>query len=156
MDSPPQAEIELLSRKLRQLYSQVLATEREFVPAASGLALLDQLLNDPAWNWLRPFSTLMAEIDHVLAQKQPATQYDHAVVAAHIRGLLSGEGELRNEQFLQRYRPLLQLSPPLASAHGELKALLKTAPTESADEAERLHARHQWAMRCKHPGRVNS
>ena len=148
----PTAEIEQLARKLQHLYALILKSEREFDAGPGGLALLDRLVNDPAWAWLRPLSSLTAEIDHVLAQQQPPTQYDHAVVAAHIRGLLAGEGELRNEAFLERYRPLLQLNPAIASAHGELKALLKTAPAESANEADRLHARHQWAMRAKHRG----
>lgn len=146
----PQADIELLARKLQQLYALILRTEREFDTGPGGLALLDRLVNDPAWAWLRPLSSLTVEIDHVLAQSQPPTQYDHAVVAAHIRGLLSGEGELRNDAFLERYRPLLQLNPAVAGAHGELKGLIKAAPSESANEAERLHARHQWAMRAKH------
>ncbi|MBB6095995.1 hypothetical protein HNQ60_004886 [Povalibacter uvarum] len=146
----PKAHIELLARKLQQLYSIILRTEREFDSGPAGLALLDRLINDPAWAWLRPVSLLTAEIDHVLSQAQPPTEYDHAVVAAHLRGLLMGEGDLRNDAFLERYRPLLQLSPELASAHGELRALLRAAPTESANEAERLHARHQWAMRSKH------
>lgn len=146
----PRTQIELLSHKLRQLYSLILRTERQFDAGPGGLALLDRLMNDPQWAWLRPLSMLTAEIDHVLAQSQPPTEYDHAVVAAHIRGLLAGEGDLANEAFLQRYRPLLQLDPELAGAHGELRALSKAAPTESANEAERLHARHQWSMRAKH------
>lgn len=145
----PKAHIELLARKLHQLYSIILRTEREFDSGPGGLALLDRLINDPAWAWLRPVSLLTAEIDHVLSQSQPPTEYDHAVVAAHLRGLLTGEGDLRNDAFLERYRPLLQLNPELASAHGELRALLRAAPIESANEAERLHARHQWAMRAK-------
>jgi len=146
----PKAELEFLARKLQHLYSLVLETERQFDSGPAGLALMDRLVNDPAWAWLRPLSLLTAEIDHVLAQTQPPTEYDHAVVAAHIRGLLAGEGDLRRDVFLDRYRPLLQLNPELASAHGELRSLLKAAPTESANEAERLHARHQWAMRARH------
>jgi hypothetical protein len=69
-----------------------------------------------------------------------------------VRGLLSGEGDLLNEQFLVRYRPLLQANPALASAHGELKGMLKALPAESENEAERLHARHQWNMKCRHRG----
>lgn len=149
----PQAALEQLSDKLQRLYSLVLAAEREFHPQLAGLSLLDKLVNDPEWAWLRPLSTLTAEIDHVLSQPEPPTEYDHAVVAARLRGLLAGEGDLANETFLQRYRPLLPMNPELAHAHGELRALLKSAPTESANEAERLHARHQWAMRCKHRGR---
>ena len=146
----PQTEIEQLSRKLQALYALILETERTFHPEASGVALLDKLLNDPAWAWLRPLSLLTAEIDHVLHETQAPTQYDHAIVASHIRGLLFGDGDLHNEAFLERYRPLLQLNPELAGAHGELRALVKAAPSESADEAERLHARHRWSMRAKH------
>jgi len=144
------AELEMLSRKLQQLYSHLLEAEREFQPSLAGLALLDRLVNDPAWAWLRPLSALIADIDHVLAQEQPPTEHDRAVVAGHLRGLLAGEGDRQNEQFLTRYRALLQMNLSLASAHGELKAILRSLPEESADESERLHARHQWAMRCKH------
>lgn len=151
----PKTQLEQLSRRLQRLYSLVLAAQREFHPQLAALDLLDRLVNDPEWAWLRPLSTINAEIDHVLAQPQPPTEYDHAVVANHLRGLLAGEGDLVNETFLNRYRPLLQMSPELASAHGELRALLKSAPSESANEAERLHARHQWAMRCKHRVRDN-
>ncbi|HEY5806357.1 MAG TPA: hypothetical protein VIT67_00225 [Povalibacter sp.] len=150
MTTTPGTELETISRKLQRVYALVLKGEREFDGSPAGLALLDRLMNDPAWAWLRPLSMLIAEIDHVLAQSQPPTEYDHAVAAAHIRGLLSGEGELRNEVFLERYRALLQLNPELASTHGELRTLLRAAPTESANEAERLHARHQWAMRTRH------
>lgn len=153
MTHPPAnaaAELAMLSRKLQQLYSHLLEAEREFQPSLAGLELLDRLVNDPAWAWLRPLSALIADIDHVLAQQQPPTEYDRAVVAGHLRGLLAGEGDLQNEQFLKRYRELLQMNLSLASAHGELKGMLRTLPEEAADEAERLHARHQWNMRCKH------
>lgn len=144
------AELELLSSKLQQLYSHLLQAEREFQPPLAALELLDRLVNDPAWAWLRPLSTLIADIDHVLAQDHPPSEHDRAVVAGQLRGLITGEGDLQNEQFLSRYRPLLQLNLSLASAHGELKGLLRALPAEPEDESERLHARHQWAMRCKH------
>jgi hypothetical protein len=146
----PGEQLATVSRMLRRLHSCLLQTEKAFHPPSAGLELLDRLLKDPAWAWLRPLSGLIADIDHVLAQQQPPTEYDLAVAAAHARELLTGEGDVQNAQFLERYRGLLQLSPELASLHGELKGLLKTTPAESADEADRLHHRHQWAMRCKH------
>lgn len=146
----PTAELELLGRKLRHLHLSILHAERQIDPSATGFALLDKLINDPAWAWLRPLSALMAQIDHVLSQSEPATVYDHAVVAAHLRGLLSGEGDLRSDAFLERYLPLLQSDTEIAGTHAELRRLLKSAPSESADEAERLHARHQWVMRAQH------
>jgi hypothetical protein len=96
----------------------------------------------------------MADIDHALTQEEPLTEYDLAVAAAHIRELLSGDAAQTHPDFADRYRALVQLDPELASIHGELRALLKTAPPEAADEAQRLHHRHQWAMRCKHRSRT--
>lgn len=145
-------QLEVLSRALQQLHAQLLQVEKQFHPPMSGPELLDKLVGDPAWAWLRSLSSLVADIDHVLAQPVRATERDGAVVAAHVRGLLSGEGDLLNEQFLVRYRPLLQANPALASAHGELKGMLKALPAESENEAERLHARHQWNMKCRHRG----
>lgn len=156
-DATPAAQLEKLSCRLQQLHAQLLKSEREFHPPMSGGQLLDKLVGDPAWAWLRPLSALIADLDHVLSQKVPPTDHDRAVVAAHLRGLLAGEGDLLNEQFLSRYRQLLQSHPELASSHGELKGLLKTLPAEPDNEAERLHARHQWNLRCKlaHRGRVH-
>jgi hypothetical protein len=143
-------ELATLNSMLQQLHSHILDVERKANPGLTGAALLDRLLNDPAWAWLRGLSSLMADIDHVLAQREVPSDGDRAVAAAHIRGLLFGQGDLRNEQFLERYRPLLQLNPSLASVHGELKGLLNRQPTEPENESERLHARHQWAIRCRH------
>jgi hypothetical protein len=42
-----------------------------------------------------------------------------------VRALVFGLGEPRDEAFLRRYRPLLQGSVTLASAHGELKRLIE-------------------------------
>jgi hypothetical protein len=145
----PGDQLETLSRKLQLLHAQTLEAEKQFHPVMGGWELLDKLMTDPAWAWLRPLSALIADIDHVLAQEVPPTGYDLAVVAAHARELLAGEGE-SNAAFVERYRPLLQMSPELISVHGELKKLLKEVPSESDNEAERLHHRHQWAMRCKH------
>lgn len=152
MSSAPSESVSLetISRKLQRLYELVLAAERAFAPTSGGLPLLDRLLNDPAWAWLRPLSLLIAEIDHVLAQSDELTSQEHAAAAAHVRGLLFGEGDLANSDFLTRYRSLLQFDPALASAHGELRQLLRAFPAESENEAERLHVRHQWAMRRKH------
>jgi hypothetical protein len=143
-------QLRYLSRKLQELHSHVLAAERQFHPELSALALLDKLTNDPHWAWLRVVSSLVAEIDHVLASDHVPTADDVAVVATRIRGMLFGEEDLREEDFIERYRPLLQLDPAIASIHGQLRGYLKNVAPESENESERLHARHQWAMRCKH------
>jgi hypothetical protein len=145
----PVQQLEQLSQKLRQLYSRVLEVEKPFHPPQSQLALLDRLIHDPQWAWLRPLSVLTADIDHVLALPEAATEYDLMVATAHARELLTGGGPIPQTEFLERYRALLQLSPELVSTHGEVIRLLRAAPAEPENEAERLHHRHQWAMRCK-------
>jgi hypothetical protein len=146
------AALENVSRKLQQLFAATLNAERRFAPSGAGLELLDRLMNDPAWAWLRPLSTLISEVDHALAQDAELSELEGAAAAAHIRGLIFGEGDQIDTEFLTHYRSLLQLDHALASTHGELRALLKPLPAESPNESERLHARHQWAMRRKHRG----
>ena len=146
----PRAVLEEVSRKLQQLYAATLNAERRFAPSGAGLELLDRLMNDPAWAWLRPLSTLIAEVDHALAQDGELSEMEGAAAAAHIRGLIFGEGDLLDEAFLTHYRSLLQIDHALASTHGQLRQLMKSLPDESPNESERLHARHQWAMRRKH------
>jgi hypothetical protein len=146
------AALENVSRKLQQLFAATLNAERRFAPSGAGLELLDRLMNDPAWAWLRPLSSLISEVDHALAQDEELSELEGAAAAAHIRGLIFGEGDQVDTEFLTHYRSLLQLDHALASTHGELRALLKTLPAESPNESERLHARHQWAMRRKHRG----
>ena len=148
----PKAALENVSRKLQQLFAATLNAERRFAPSGAGLELLDRLMNDPAWAWLRPLSTLISEVDHALAQDAELSELEGAAAAAHIRGLVFGEGDPGDAEFLTHYRSLLQLDHALASTHGELRALLKTLPAESPNESERLHARHQWAMRRRHRG----
>jgi hypothetical protein len=71
---------------------------------------------------------LIAAIDEKLAEPDELSPAEATAAAARVRGLLFGIGELRDEQFLNRYRPLLQVSPALASAHGELKRLIDALP----------------------------
>ena len=142
-------QLHALSGALQLIHSHILAVERQFDPGLTGLQGMERLAHDPAWAWLRTISSLIADVDHVLASREPLTESEVGAVAAHARGAFFGQGERTDEQFLARYRPLLQMSAPLASTHGELKRMLDALPAESENESERLHARHLWAMRCK-------
>jgi len=143
-------DLEAVSRALQALHKQVLEAEGAYLPGRSSLELLDRLLNDPQWAWLRPLSSLITDLDEALAKDTDVTASDAASAAGHVRALVFGLGEPRDEAFLGRYRPLLQVSPPLASAHGELKRLIDALPPEPENASEKLHARHVWAMRIKH------
>ncbi|HLT92765.1 MAG TPA: hypothetical protein VKZ85_17655 [Woeseiaceae bacterium] len=139
----------ILSEALRNVHFYTVEAEREFDPAARGLDLLDRLANDPGWAWLRSVSSLVGEIDHVLATDPGVTRAEVGTVAARARGLLFGEGELRDEAFLERYRPLLQQSHALAAAHGKLKLVLDHLPAEPEDQGDRRAARESWRRRTE-------
>ncbi len=115
--------LEAVSRALQDLHRQVLETEAPPIPGRTAVSLLDRLINDPEWAWLRALSRLIADIDGALADREgPAA--DAVAATARTRALVFGVGEGRDEGFLARYRPLLQQNPALASAHGELKRRL--------------------------------
>ena len=137
----------ILSEALRNVHFHVVEAERQFDPAVKGLDLLDRLANHPEWAWLRSISSLVGEIDHVLATDPHVSPAEVATAATRARGLLFGEGELRDEAFLEHYRPLLQQSHELASAHGKLRQVLDRLPEEPEDEAARQAAREGWRER---------
>ena len=128
-------DLEAVSRALQQLHKLVLEAEGAPLPGQAGLALLDRLLNDPGWAWLRPLSMLIADLDEGLAEDPALTEGAAATAAGRVRALVFGLGEPRDEAFLGRYRPLLQLSPALASAHGQLKRLIDALPVTRAPES---------------------
>ena len=137
------------SRALSSLLGVVIAVERRFGSEQSPLALLRQITEDPEWQWLRPLYQLIADIDHAAHEGDlPATEV--AAIGAHALTLLSGVGVPIEQQFLERYRALLQTDPEVAIAHSAALQALRKLPPEPDSEAERLHARHQWAMRFKH------
>ncbi len=148
-DSPPLQALDEASRALRALLGVIIAVERRFGSQQSPLALLRQIMEDPQWEWLRPLYQLIADVDHAAHEGDlPVTEV--AAIGAHALALLSGVGAPIEQAFLERYRALLQTDPEVAIAHAAALQAIRKLPPETDNEAERLHARHQWAMRCKH------
>jgi hypothetical protein len=134
---------------LRDVLGAIIRAERQYQPAQSPLALLQQITRDPQWQWLQPLYQLIADVDHASHDANlPATEV--AAIGAHARALLSGTGAPIEHAFLERYRALLQAEPEVTMAHGTALRALQKLPPEPDSEAERLHAHHQWALRRKH------
>jgi hypothetical protein len=148
-ENAPLRALDDASRALSSLLGVVIHVERRFGAQQSPLALLRQITEDPEWQWLRPLYQLIADIDHAAHEGDlPATEV--AAIGGHALALLSGVGAPIEQVFLDRYRALLQTDPEVAIAHSAALQALRRLPPEPDSEAERLHARHQWAMRCKH------
>lgn len=148
-DSPHLQALEDASRALRALLGVIISVERRFGGAQSPLALLRQIQEDPQWEWLKPLYQLIADVDHA-ADDDDLPETEVAAIGGHASALLSGVGAPVEQAFLERYRALLQTDPEVAIAHAAALQAIRKLPPETDDEAERLHARHQWAMRCQH------
>jgi hypothetical protein len=137
------------SAALRELLGAIIRSEQRYSLAASPLALLDEITTNSRWRWLQPLYQLIADIDHAAHEAElPATEV--AAIGAYARGLLAGTAPHADDQFLARYRALLQSNAEIAVAHGAALRALRKLPPEPDTEAERLHAHHQWTMRRKH------
>jgi hypothetical protein len=66
-------DLEAVSRGLQAVHKQILDAEGQFMPDLESLALLDRLINDPEWAWLRALSMLIADLDEALAKDTDLT-----------------------------------------------------------------------------------
>jgi len=89
----------------------------------SSNALLDALLNDPQFAWLRPISQLVVRIDEMLEDPVPPGESDVEVVLAHVRDLTRADEH--GNAYEQRYFAALQENPDAVFAHRDVVALLK-------------------------------
>jgi hypothetical protein len=89
----------------------------------SSNALLEALLKDPQFAWLRPISQLVVRIDEMLEDEVPPGEADVEVVRAHVRDLTRPD-EAGNP-YEQRYFAALQDNPDAVFAHRDVVALLK-------------------------------
>ena len=86
--------------------------------------LLQVLLSDPQFAWLRPMSQLIVRIDEMLAEKTPPMRNDVEAVISEVRSLTS-PNETGNT-YERRYDMALQEQPDAVFAHRDLIKLLKT------------------------------
>lgn len=115
---------------LLRLHKALLDAEREaYERAHSQVAageLLQLVINDEQFAWLRPVSELIVRIDETLDADEPATDADARALLAQAQALLkpaeAGGG------FGQKYFAAIQRSPDVVLAHREVTRLLSAGP----------------------------
>ena len=85
--------------------------------------LLQVLLSDPQFAWLRPMSQLIVRIDEILSDKTPPMRNDVEAVILAVKSLTS-PNEAGNT-YERRYDMALQEQPDIVFAHRDLIGLLK-------------------------------
>ena len=121
--------IELLKSSrhlLLKLHKTLLDHERAIYEGINGPLSAGQffavLLEDPAFAWLRKFSTLIVEIDEMFAQKDGFNEETVELHLSALRSLIAME--LEDESFKSKYQAGLQQDLDAAAHQGELRKLL--------------------------------
>ncbi|HEX8163153.1 MAG TPA: hypothetical protein VF538_14885 [Pyrinomonadaceae bacterium] len=99
------------------------AYEREHGRVAAG-EMLQLVINDARFAWLRRVSELIVAADEMLdAKEEPATEADARSVVAQARALVSPAAADATE-FAEKYRAALQRDPAIVMAHAEVARAL--------------------------------
>ncbi|HEY6091252.1 MAG TPA: hypothetical protein VIV83_04610 [Gemmatimonadales bacterium] len=131
MESPTRKRVEQARYALLHVHRALLEVERIRYERQHGRiqgsgALLQIVLNDPWFYWLRPIPTLIALLDEWLEADPPA---DDAATRAELL-LAQVRDRLRPDEdgadFQQRYHQLLQEEPTVAVAHAEVRKLINS------------------------------
>ncbi|HKY21410.1 MAG TPA: hypothetical protein VJM31_09340 [Vicinamibacterales bacterium] len=85
--------------------------------------LLQVLLSDPQFAWLRPMSQLIVRMDEILSDHTPPMRNDVETVVSQVKALTS-PSETGNT-YERRYHMALQEHPDAVFAHRDVIALIK-------------------------------
>jgi hypothetical protein len=85
--------------------------------------LLQLVINDPWFAWLRPLSEMVVRIDVMLLPDAAATEAEALTLLDQVERLLSPAEGL--EPFAQRYSEALQRQPAVIMAHADVRRVLK-------------------------------
>jgi hypothetical protein len=112
----------LLLKLHKSLVDHERSTYEAFNGKTSSTDFLNLLLNNPDFEWLRRFSTLIVDIDEMFAQKDGFTSEAIDAHLSRMSELLTMDGE--DEYFQAKYQMALQNDPDGASLHAEIKKVL--------------------------------
>jgi hypothetical protein len=75
---------------LQEVHKQIVEAERPYGSSRERVALLDSLLNDPDWAWLRALSKLIADLDESLDEDEELTSEEAEAAAGRSAPCSSG------------------------------------------------------------------
>jgi hypothetical protein len=121
-------------RRLENVRNQLLGLHQTFVDAerleyervhgrVPGGKLLDALINEPAFAWLKQLTTLIVQVDEWLDEQRAHDTRDEDAQLERLRDLL--RPDVSGSEFQQRYAVLLQQSPDVIVAHAALAQALR-------------------------------
>jgi hypothetical protein len=122
-----------LSTALRRLHKALINAEAErFGPINGPFQFLDLVTRHAHFAWLHILSELMVELDELVDGDEEVTRAQAGAFRTTIEGLI-GPRTPTQPEFRKRYLELLQQSPAVTMAHGELRQVLARLPNPSPD-----------------------
>jgi hypothetical protein len=127
------AKLEHLSTALLDLHKVLIdyvraGYEREKGSVGGPFELLRLLTSDAYFDWLRPLSRLLADIDELMEKSAPLSEAEAGAVKAEVRSLLEADADLPTT-FTQKYLLALQEEPAVVLAHAKATQTLAALPT---------------------------
>ena len=119
--------LSLLRLHKQLLDAEQLRYERENGRVSSGGALLQLVIHDPSFAWLRTLSGLVVRIDEEMEGDEPMTDERARAAISEIRALLLADEA--GEDFQRNYHRVLQDAPDIVIAHREVMRVLDTTPS---------------------------
>jgi hypothetical protein len=93
------------------------AYERTRGPIANSYAFLELVMKDPWFGWLRLLSTLIVQMDELLASKEAVAEAEASALLEEANLLLKPSDS--GSEFQRKYFAAMQLSPEVVLAHSE-------------------------------------
>jgi hypothetical protein len=116
-------------RPLLAVHKAILDHERADYEKETGpvtpAAFLQALINQPGFRWLAPLSTVIANVDEVLDDKEASAEDRIGAVQALVALFTQSRPD---NAFLPRYQQLLQASAAVLHEHGRVAQVLRQVP----------------------------
>ena len=114
------AQFTEVRRQVLHLHRMLVEIERRDYERAHGrlspAALLHNLIHDATFAWLKPLTTLIAQMDELM--DEPLEEAGMKASVGELRALIRPDAE--GNDFQRRYAALLQQEPDLVVAHGSV------------------------------------
>lgn len=140
MDNAERSLLTDLRHALLHLHRTLLDWERAAYERMHGRTtghnLLQAILTDPQFAWLRPLSELIVRMDEMLESEAPDVPGEVSAIVAQARALVSPGKQ--DSSYAQRYHTALQDHPDAVFAHRDVAQVLKKNP-DAALPSQRLH-----------------
>jgi len=115
--------------KLLHLHQTLLEMERRSFERTHGRVnsgeLLQLVINNEQFAWLRILSALVVQIDEILDADEPVSDADMISLIAAARQLFT---ESEDHEFHHKYQAALQQEPEVVMAHSALLKLIRLKP----------------------------